>query len=122
MAAQLDFRLGTALDSGDRVQPGIEAADTDADDAAQHDHSMVRPLGRHEGELPHAIPLATKAAALRRIWFASSRRLFSRLRRCISASSALRWAAAAADPAGKVLRAPGAELAGAQPKFGGHLR
>src|SRR5918912_3342285 len=99
MAAQLGVRRGPALSGGDRLPPGIEAADTDTDYAAQHAHGMVGPLGRDKGELAHAIPVAKKAAALRRIRFSSSSRLFSRRRRCISASSALRWAKASAEPA-----------------------
>src|SRR5215213_10762056 len=91
MPAQVCFRLSPALNGGDRLHPGIKAADTDADDAAERGHGMVGPLGRHEGELRHAIPLAKKAAAFRRIWFSSSSRLLSRRSRCISASSALRW-------------------------------
>src|SRR3954471_12448208 len=99
MPAQFSVRLGLVLNDGDRLQPGIKAADTDADDAAQRGHGMVCPFGRYEGESAHAIPLAKKAAAFRRIWFSSSKRLFSRFSRCISASSALRWAWAWADPA-----------------------
>src|SRR5215212_2727988 len=101
MLAQVGFCRGPALDSGDRLQPSIEAADADADHSAQHGHGMVGPLDRHEGELRHAIPLAKKAAAFRRIWFSSSSRLLSRRSRCISASSALRWTRASADPAAR---------------------
>src|SRR3954471_13790452 len=60
MPAQRCFRLGPALSGGDRLQPGIEAADTDVDDATEPDHGMVRPLARHKGELAHALPLAKK--------------------------------------------------------------
>src|SRR3954470_15736536 len=74
LRAQLGFRLGTALDGGDRVEPSVEAADARTDDSAQHGHGVVRPLGRYEGELRHAIPLAKKAAALRRISTSSSSR------------------------------------------------
>src|SRR3954453_13149152 len=101
MPAQLGVRLSPALSDRDRLQPGIKAADTDTDDTAKRGHGIVRPLCRHEVELRHAIPFAKKAAAFRRIWFSSSSRLFSRLRRCISASSALRWAGASADPAAR---------------------
>src|SRR4051812_31858119 len=58
LPAQLGFRLGTALDGGDRVEPGVEAADARTDDPAQRGHGVVRPLGRYEGELRRAIPLA----------------------------------------------------------------
>jgi hypothetical protein len=90
MPTQFYFCLGPALNRGDRLQPDIEAADTDADDTAQRRHGMVHPFRQYERKPAHAIPLAKKAAAFRRIWFSSSSRLFSRFRRCISASSALR--------------------------------
>src|SRR4051794_9319890 len=99
LRAQLGFRLGTALDGGDRVEPSVEAADARTDDSAQHGHGVVRPLGRYEGELRHAIPLAKKAAALRRISTSSSSRFTSRFSRCVSACSALRTASASAEPA-----------------------
>src|SRR6476469_7971479 len=89
LLAQLGFRLGTALDGGDRVEPSVEAADARTDDSAQRGHGVARPLGRYEGELRHAIPLAKKAAALRRISTSSSSRFTSRFSRCVSACSAL---------------------------------
>src|SRR4051812_49770886 len=101
LLAQLGCRLGTALDGGDRVAPRVEAADARTDDSAQRGHGVMRPLGRYEGELRHAIPLAKKAAALRRISTASSSRLTSRFSRCVSACSALRTASASAEPAAR---------------------
>src|SRR4051812_4631736 len=65
LLAQLGFRLGTALDGGDRVEPSVEAADARTDDSAQRGYGVIRPLGRYEGELRHAIPLAKKAAVLK---------------------------------------------------------
>src|SRR5215211_7886469 len=62
--AQLGFRLGPGLDGGDRAQPGVEAGHARADHPAQRGHGVVRPLGRHEAEPRHAIPLAKTAAAL----------------------------------------------------------
>ena len=88
VAPELGFRFGAGLDSRDRVQPGVEAADARADDPAQRRHGMVAPLGRHEGELRHATPRAKTAAALRRIRFSSSSRFSSRRSRSVSASSA----------------------------------
>src|ERR1700761_4521588 len=99
MAAQAGFRLGTVVDSGDRAQPGVEAADTGTDDPAQRRHGVVAPFDRHERELRHAIRLAKTAAALRRITFSSSSRFTSRFNRKVSASSALRAANASAEPA-----------------------
>src|SRR5919199_2945656 len=99
MPAQLRIRLGPALSCGDRAQPGVKAGDAHADHSAQHRNGMVRPLGCHEGELRHAIPLAKKAAAFLRISISSSSRLTSRLRRWVSACSALRAARASAEPA-----------------------
>src|SRR5215213_265071 len=101
LPAQLGFRLGTALDGGDRVEPSVEATDARTDDPAQRGHGVVRPLGRYEGELRHAIPLAKKAAALRRISTSSSSRFTSRFRRCVSACSVLRTASASAEPAAR---------------------
>src|SRR4051812_49379137 len=101
LLAQLGFRLGTALDGGDRVEPSVEAADARTDDSAQRGHGVIRPLGRYEGELRHAIPLAKKAAALRRISTSSSSRFTSRFSRCVSACSALRTASASAEPAAR---------------------
>src|SRR4051794_14601259 len=101
LLAQLGFRLGTALDGGDCVEPSVEAADARTDESAQRGHGVVRPLGRYEGELRHAIPLAKKAAALRRISTASSSRFTSRFSRCVSACSALRTASASAEPAAR---------------------
>src|SRR4051812_38489206 len=83
LLAQLGCRLRTALDGGDRGAPRVEAADARTDDPAQRGHGVMRPLGRYEGELRHAIPLAKKAAALRRI---------------SSACSALPTASASAEP------------------------
>src|SRR3954453_5078055 len=97
--AQFSFRLSAALSGGDRAQPRVEAADTRTDDPAQGRNGVVGALGCHKGELAHAIPLAKKAAALRRIRFSSSSRFTSRLRRSISASSAFFWASASAEPA-----------------------
>src|SRR3712207_8314553 len=54
--------------------PSVEATDARTDDPALRGHGVVRPLGRPEGELRHAIPLAKKAAALRRISTSSSSR------------------------------------------------
>src|SRR5215213_5097586 len=102
VTAQLGFRRGTALEGGDRVQPGVKAADTDTDDPAQRRHGMTGPLGGDEGELRHATPLAKTAAALRRIRFSSSSRFTSRLSRSISASSTLRAASASAEPAARI--------------------
>src|SRR5882757_2615599 len=99
MIAQLGFSLGTALDDGDRVQPGVKAADADADNPAQRRHGMIAPFSRHESEFRHATPLAKTAAALRRIKFSSSSRFTSRLSRSVSASSAFRAANASAEPA-----------------------
>src|SRR3954447_25914525 len=101
LLAQLGFRLGTALDGGDRVEPSVESAAARTDDPAQRGHGMVRPLGRYESELRHAIPLAKKAAALRRISTSSSSRFTSRFSRCVSACSALRTASASAEPAAR---------------------
>src|SRR5215203_2767351 len=101
LRAQLGFRLGTALDGGDRVQPSVEAADARTDDSAQRGYGVVRPLGRYEGELRHAIPLAKKAAALRRISTSSSSRFTARFSRCVCACSALRTASASAEPAAR---------------------
>src|SRR3954463_10958902 len=101
LLAQLGFRLGTALDGGDRVEPSVEAADAGTDDSAQRGHGVMRPLGRYEGELRHAIPLAKKAAALRRMSTSSSSRFTSRFSRCVSACSALRTASASAEPAAR---------------------
>src|SRR3954447_18563111 len=101
LLAQLGFRLGTAVDGGDRVEPSVEAADARTDDSAQRGYGVLRPLGRYEGELRHAIPLAKKAAALRRISTSSSRRFTSRFSRCVSACSALRTASASAEPAAR---------------------
>ena len=88
--AQFGFRLGLALEGGDRAQPSVEAGHAHADHPAQRGHGVVRPLGRHEAELRHAVPSAKTAAALRKIRFSSSSRFTSRRSRCVSASSALR--------------------------------
>src|SRR3954471_2339155 len=98
---KLRFRLGTALDGGDRAQPGVEAAHTRADHPAQRGHGVVRPLGRHEAERRHATPLAKKAAALRGTSPSPSSRFPSRFRRCVSACSALRATSASAEPAAR---------------------
>jgi hypothetical protein len=45
MPAQRGFRLSPVLMDGDRLQPGIKAADTDADNATEHGHGMVGSLG-----------------------------------------------------------------------------
>src|SRR4051794_23703114 len=66
VAAQLGLRLGPGADGRDRAQPGVEAADARADDAAQHGDGVVRPLGGDEREPAHAIPRAKKAAAFLR--------------------------------------------------------
>src|SRR3954471_7160964 len=58
---------------------------------------MVGLLGRHKGELGHAIPRAKKAAAFLRISTSSSSRLTSRRSRWVSACSALRAANASAE-------------------------
>src|SRR3954471_13453234 len=100
-AAQLGLRLGPGADGRDRAQPGVEAADARADDAAQRGDGVVRPLGGDEREPAHAIPRAKKAAAFLRISTSSSSRLFSRLSRCSSACSALRAANASAEPAAR---------------------
>src|SRR3712207_3234088 len=99
MPAQFGLRLGLALEGGDRAQPSVEAGHAHADHPTQRGHGMVALLGRYEGVLRHAIPRAKTAAALRRIRFSSSNRFTSRRSRCVSASSALRWASASADPA-----------------------
>jgi hypothetical protein len=87
--AQVGVRLGTVLDGGNRVQPGVEAAEAHPDDPTQRRHCVSAPPGRYEGELRHAIPLAKTAAALRKIRFPSSKRFTSRRSRSVSASSAL---------------------------------
>src|SRR3954447_9783286 len=97
--AQLGFRLSAVLSGRDRAQPGVKARDACADDPAQRRNGMVGALSCHKGERAHAIPLAKKAAALRKIRFSSSSRFTSRLRRSISASSAFFWASASAEPA-----------------------
>src|SRR3954462_14702699 len=99
MPPQLGFRLSPALSGWDRAQPGVKAGDACADDPAQRRNGMVGALGCHKGKLGHAIPLAKKAAALRKIKFSSWSRFTSRLRRSISASSAFFWARASAEPA-----------------------
>src|SRR3954469_6147580 len=101
LLAQLGFRLGTALGGGDRMEPSVKAADARTDASAQRGYGMLRPLGRYEGELRHAIPLAKKAAALRRIATSSSSRFTARFSRCVSACSALRTASASAEPAAR---------------------
>src|SRR3954447_1620262 len=101
LLAQLGFRLGTALDGGDRMEPSVKAADARTDASAQRGYGIIRPLGRYEGELRHAIPLAKKAAALRRIATSSSRRFTARFSRCVSACSALRTASASTEPAAR---------------------
>ena len=90
--------LGPVLDGRGRAQPSVEVGQARPDDPARHRHGMVRPLGRDEGKPAHAIPRAKKAAASLRIRFSSSSRLFSRLRRCISACSALRAASGNRSP------------------------
>ena len=55
--AQLGFRLGTALDGGDRAQPGVGAAHARAGHPAQRGHGVVRPFGRHEAERRPVHPL-----------------------------------------------------------------
>src|SRR3954462_6124992 len=101
LLAQLGFRLGTALDGGDRREPNVEGPDARPDDPAQRGYGVIRPIGRYEGELRHAIPLAKKAAALRRISTSSSRRFTSRFSRCVPACPALRTASASAEPAAR---------------------
>src|SRR3954463_1060898 len=100
-AAQLGLRLGPGADGRDRAQPGVEAADARADDAAQRGDGVVRPLGGDEREPAHAIPRAKKAAALPRDSTPPSSRFTSRLSRWVSACSALRAASASAEPAAR---------------------
>ena len=57
LLAQLGFRLGTALDGRDRVEPSVEATDARTDDPAQRGHGVVRPFGRHEAERRPVHPL-----------------------------------------------------------------
>src|SRR3954463_10443628 len=97
--AQLGFRLRAVLSGWGSAPPPVKARDACADDPAQRRNGMVGSLGCHKGKLGHAIPLAKKAAALRKIKFSSSSRFTSRLRRSISASSAFFWARASAEPA-----------------------
>src|SRR3954469_18264366 len=97
--AQLGFRLSAALSGWDRAQPGVKAAATCANHPAQGRNGMVGALGCHKGKRGHAIPRAKKAAAFLRISTSSSSRLTSRLRRWVSACSALRAASASAEPA-----------------------
>src|SRR3954468_3098698 len=101
VAAQLGLRLGPGADGRDRAQPGVEAGDARADDAAQRGDGVVRPLGGDEREPAHAIPRAKKAAAFLRISTSSSSRFTSRLSRWVSACSALRAASASAEPAAR---------------------
>src|SRR3954469_22179547 len=101
LLAQLGFRLGTALDGGDRVEPSVEAADARTDDSAQRGHGVLRPLGRYEGELRHAIPPAKKATAFPRTSPSSASRFTAPFSRCVSACSAWRTASASAEPAAR---------------------
>src|SRR4051794_32951211 len=121
LRAQLGFRLGTALDGGDRGEPSVEAAEARTDDPAQRGHGVLRPLGRYEGELRHAIPLAKKAAALqdlhllfKPLHFALQSLRFRLLRladgQCLGRAGR------------QVLGAPLAELPGANAKLPRYLR
>jgi hypothetical protein len=102
VVAQIDIRFGTAPDGGDRVQPGVEAADADANDPAQRRHSMIAPFGRQEGEFRHATPLGKNHRGLAQDQVLLLQCFTSRLSRSISTSSAFRAASASAEPAARI--------------------